>query len=195
MHVLIAYGTKEGQTAKIAERIAQIICNQGLQVTTFSVKDTHIDFATDAYDAAIVGGSIHIGHYPAHLREFVTRHRDWLNKVPSAFFTVCMAIQSQNAAEREEAGKYGERFIDATRWRPALIETFAGAVKYTQYNFITRFIMKMITKREGGSTDTRHDHEYTDWDAVARFASRFLEEVKGAARGAQQKMESEYGVS
>jgi menaquinone-dependent protoporphyrinogen oxidase len=192
MHVLIVYGTKEGQTAKIAERIAQIIRNQGLQVTTYPVKDTPIDFATEAFDAAIVGGSIHVGHYPTHLREFVTDHRDWLNKVPSAFFTVCMAIQSQNPAEREEAGKYGKRFIETTRWHPSLSDTFAGAVKYTQYNFITRFIMKMITKREGGSTDTRQDHEYTDWDAVARFASRFLEETMVTARGARRQPASEH---
>ena len=177
MHVLIVYGSKEGQTAKIAERIAQLIRNRDLQVTTYPVKDMHVDFATDAFDAAIVGGSIHMNRYPTHLREFVTRHRDWLNKVPSAFFTVCMAIQSQNADEREAATKYGKRFIETTHWRPTLVDTFAGAVKYTQYDFITRFIMKMITKREGGSTDTRHDHEYTDWDAVARFTNRFLEKI------------------
>ena len=177
MHVLIVYGSKEGQTAKIAERIAQIIRNQGLQASTYSGKEIQADFATDAFDAAIVGGSIHMDNYPAYLRKFVTHHRDWLNKVPSAFFTVCMAIQSQNADSREEARNYGKRFIETTHWRPTFVETFAGAVKYTQYNFITRFIMKMITKREGGSTDTRHDHEYTDWDAVARFTNRFLEKI------------------
>ena len=177
MHVLIVYGSKEGQTAKIAERIAQIIRNQGLQVSTYSGKEIQADFATDAFDAAIVGGSIHMDNYPTYLREFVRHHRDWLNKVPSAFFTVCMAIQSQNANEREEAKNYGTRFIETTHWHPRLIDTFAGAVKYTQYNFITRFIMKMITKREGGSTDTRRDHEYTDWDAVARFTNRFLEKM------------------
>jgi menaquinone-dependent protoporphyrinogen oxidase len=37
--------------------------------------------------------------------------------------------------------------------------------------------MKRIAKREGGSTDTSHDHEYTDWDAVARFTNRFLEKI------------------
>jgi menaquinone-dependent protoporphyrinogen oxidase len=177
MHVLIVYGSKEGQTAKIAERMAQIIRNRGLEASTYSSKEIPAGFATDGFDAAIVGGSIHIGKYPAYLREFVTQHRDWLNKVPSALFTVCMAIQSQNAAEREEAERFGKRFIETTHWHPTLIDTFAGAVKYTQYNFITRFIMKMITKREGGSIDTRHDHEYTDWDAVARFTNRFLKEI------------------
>ena len=177
MHVLIVYGSKEGQTAKIAEYIAQIIRSQGLQASAYSGKEIRADFSTDAFDAAIVGGSIHMENYPGYLREFVKNHRDWLNKVPSAFFTVCMAIQSQNANEREEGRYYGERFIKTTRWHPTLIETFAGAVKYTQYNFITRFIMKRIAKREGGSTDTTHDHEYTDWDAVARFTNLYVEKI------------------
>ena len=183
MHVLIIYGSKEGQTAKIAERIAQIIRKQGLQASAYAVKELPAGFTTAAFDAAIVGGSIHMGHYPTHFREFVRNHRDWLNKVPSAFFTVCMAIHSQNPNEREEARNYGKHFIETTHWHPTLIDTFAGAVKYTQYNFMTRFIMKMITKREGGSTDTLHDHEYTDWDSVARFTSRFLEEIDATARG------------
>jgi menaquinone-dependent protoporphyrinogen oxidase len=177
MHVLIVYGSKEGQTAKIAERIAQIIRHRGLQASAYSAKGIETGLVTEAFDAAIVGGSIHAGKYPAYLREFVTQHCDWLNIVPSAFFTVCMAIQSQNPDEREEAKNFGKRFSEATHWHPALIETFAGAVKYTQYNFITRFVMKMITKREGGSTDTSRDHEYTDWDAVARFTNRFLEKI------------------
>jgi menaquinone-dependent protoporphyrinogen oxidase len=177
MHILMVYGTKEGQTAAIAGRMAQIFRNRGHQVTTYSVNEIPTGFATGAFDAAIVGGSIHMGAYPAHLRAFVTRHLDWLNTVPSGFFTVCMAIHSQHAAEREAAKTYGNRFVEAAHWHPQLIETFAGAVKYTRYNFITRYIMKMITKREGGSTDTAHDHEYTDWDAVARFTYQFLETI------------------
>lgn len=181
MHILIVYGSKEGQTAKIAERMAQIIGNRGLEASIKSGKEIPTDFATDGFDAAIIGGSIHIGKYPSYLAEFVSQHRDWLNKVPSAFFTVCMAIHSHNAAEREEAENFGKRFIENAQWHPTIVETFAGAVKYTQYNFITRFIMKTITKREGGSTDTSQDHEYTDWEAVARFTNRFLDKISVTA--------------
>ena len=55
--------------------------------------------------------------------------------------------------------------------------TFAGAIKYTQYGFITRWIMRRIAKKEGGDTDTSRDHEYTDWVQVTRFAEKFLKKV------------------
>lgn len=178
MNMLILYGSMEGQTKKIAERLADIFRNKGYQATTQSGEQLPDNFSVDNFDAAIIGGSIHIGKYPAYLNDFVVTYSDWLNKVPSAFFTVCMAVNSVNASSREEAKHYGDKFIAQTGWTPRLIQTFAGAVKYTKYNFITRFIMKMISKREGGSTDTSRDHEYTDWESVGRFAENFLSEIE-----------------
>jgi menaquinone-dependent protoporphyrinogen oxidase len=31
-------------------------------------------------------------------------------------------------------------------------------------------MMRSIEKRQGGDTDTSHDYDYTDWDAVEGFA-------------------------
>ncbi len=174
MTILILYGTLEGQTAKVAERMADTLRNKGQQVTTLSVEQLPTNFEVNNFDATIIGGSIHMGDYPNQLKKFVMTNLDWLNNVPSAFFTVCMGIHSQHVETREEAGHFGEDFVAQSGWHPKLIETFAGAVKYTQYNFVTRFIMKLISKREGGSTDTSHDHEYTDWETVDCFAEKFM---------------------
>lgn len=173
MHILIIYGSLEGQTKKIAERIAEILATKGHQVTNLAADTLAADFSVNNFDAAIVGGSIHIGNYPKQIPKFISKYRGWLNNVPGALFTVCMAINSQQTKSREQAVGFGDKLISQTGWRPVLTETFAGAVKYTQYGFITRFIMKNISKREGGSTDTTRDHEYTDWDRVTQFADAF----------------------
>ena len=178
MNILILYATMEGQTAKVAEWMADVLRNKGHQVTTRCGEHLPADFDTGSFEAAILGGSIHMGHFPRYLKNFISQHRDWLDNVPSAFFTVCMGINSQQTKSRQEAAAYGEEFFKETNWHPALTTTFAGAVKYTQYNFVTRFIMKMISRREGGSTDTSRDHEYTDWDLVARFTEQFDKSLK-----------------
>jgi menaquinone-dependent protoporphyrinogen oxidase len=46
------------------------------------------------------------------------------------------------------------------------VEQVAGALRYTQYDFFKKFTLRMIAKRAGGSTDTSHDTEYTDWKQV-----------------------------
>ncbi len=177
MNILILYGTTEGQTQKIANHISAYLRYKNFNVTEQSGERLPLDFDPRKFDAVIVGGSVHMGRYQGYITKFVTAHRDWLNSLPSALFTVCMAANSQRASEREEALAYGERLLKKAGWQPRLTETFAGAVKYTQYNPVTRFIMKMISKHEGGSTDTSQDHEYTDWDAVTHFAERFVEVI------------------
>lgn len=177
MHILIVFGTIEGQTQKIAETIAGIIRNNGHEVTLISEKHSLKNFSIDEFNAAIIGGSIHMSRYPSIVNKFVSENIDWLKSVPSAFFTVCMGINSKNSESREKARSFGVNFVADSGWQPQLIKTFAGAVKYTQYNFITRFIMKRISRKEGGSTDTSKDHEYTDWGDVQNFAEEFLVKI------------------
>jgi menaquinone-dependent protoporphyrinogen oxidase len=35
--------------------------------------------------------------------------------------------------------------------------------------------MKMISKREGRTTDVSRDYEYTDWNAVKKFVLDFVD--------------------
>ncbi len=74
-----------------------------------------------------------------------------------------------------------DKFVAETGWRPRRIELVAGALPYTQYNFLVRFVMRRISKAEGGDTDTSRDYEYTDWAAVDRFAVEFVEDVTATA--------------
>lgn len=177
MNILLLYTTKEGQTEKIAQFMADALRQHGHRATTQLADQIPKDFNTDSFDAAIIGGSVHMGRFPGSLKKFIIEYTNWLNEIPSAFFTVCMAIHSVHEKERIAAKSIGSDFIHKTRWRPNLMETFAGAVKYTQYGFITRKIMQNISKKEGGNTDTSRDHEYTDWETVTKFTDQFLSKI------------------
>ena len=107
MNILIVYASKEGQTASIAEFIAKEIRRHGYQATVYSGAILPKEFSTTNYDAAIIGGSIHMNKYPRYLYTFIETHKDWFNQVPSALFTVCMAIHSKNEKEREIASAFG----------------------------------------------------------------------------------------
>jgi menaquinone-dependent protoporphyrinogen oxidase len=63
------------------------------------------------------------------------------------------------------------------------VKPVAGALLYTKYNFIVRFVMKQIVKKKSGSTDTSRDHEYTDWAALDRFVEDLLHDVPAAQGG------------
>jgi menaquinone-dependent protoporphyrinogen oxidase len=133
------------------------------------------------YAAVIVTASIRAGRYQKPVGEWVRAHLDQLNRMPSAFVSVCLAILSKNDAGRKEADEYSRRFLDAVHWHPATVKTVAGALLYTQYNFFIRWVMKRIVTKAGGDTDTSRDYEYTDWNDVRNFAREFGRRVTSAA--------------
>jgi menaquinone-dependent protoporphyrinogen oxidase len=94
--IMIGYGTTEGQTARIAERIAEVIRGQGFEVQALDLKGSS-DVVLDTYDAVIVGGSIHMGKHEDHVADFVRRNRATLERLPSAFFSVSLAAHGDIA--------------------------------------------------------------------------------------------------
>lgn len=176
--ILIPYGTREGQTAKIAEYVADVIHGHGQDATAVAIKELRDDDLD--CDGVIVGASIHMGKHEDYVGDFVRRHRDTLERLPSALFSVSLAAHG----DTEEAESYVEEFEQETGWRPAMVALFGGALLYTQYGFVKRHVMKKIARDKGDlGTDTSRDYVYTEWDGVKRFVEDFLAGLAPADQG------------
>jgi len=168
--ILIPYATTEGQTAKIAEVIADVIRGHGAEVETVDVREVP-DPIPAGYDGVIVGASIHMSRHDARVVEFVQHNREPLDRLPSAFFSVSLAANG----DLPNAEAYVENFRQQTGWRPTKVGLFSGALLYRQYNFLKRHMMKRIVRdKPGMPTDSSRDYVYTNWDQVKRFAEDFV---------------------
>lgn len=167
--VLIVYGSNYGQTGRIVEGIACILKEQGHRVSLWKGDRLPEGLDLRSYDAFLVAASVIGGKHQGYIRDFVSRHASVLNARPSAF----VSVSGTAATEPQVARKLAARFLRSLDWRPDSLEVFGGAIAYTRYNPIVRLIMKMISWRKGGSTDTSRDHELTDWAQVEQFAFRF----------------------
>jgi menaquinone-dependent protoporphyrinogen oxidase len=169
-NIFIPYGTVEGQTARIAEYIADVVRAHGHQAVTADLKHSGDAFPA-GYDAVIVGASVHVGKHEAYVRDFVLRNHAELERLPSALVSVSLAAHG----DEENAESYVEKFEAETGWRPAHFGLFGGALLYTQYGFLKRHLMKKIASDKGSlDTDTSRDYVYTEWDGVKRFTEDFL---------------------
>lgn len=170
---LVLYGSSEGHTASIAERIGDLLAEDGHEVSVVHTKHRPAGFSLAAYDGVVVGASVHKGKHQRYVREFVRVHSDELNRLPSAFFSVSLtAATAEDDAERETR-TYVEEFLEETGWDPDLAHTVAGALKYREYGLMNRFVMRRIAGKKGIDTDTSRDHEYTDWEDVEAFTREF----------------------
>ena len=167
--VALIYGTSEGQTERIAHRIADQLETAGHDVDLRFAKDLPHSFDLAAYDGVVVGASVHLGTHLAYVTDFVRDHVETLNRLPSAFYSVSLTAAEGTEAAREPAREILDAFLATTGWEPTETATVAGALRYSQYGAVTRFLMRRIARKAGGGIDTSRDYEYTDWKDLEAF--------------------------
>lgn len=153
-NIYLPFGTVEGQTARIAEYIAYVIREHGHEARTADLQ-TAGDALPDEYDAVIVGASVHMGKHEGVVTDFVRANKAALERLPSALFSVSLAV----VGDAERAESYVEKFEEETGWRPAHVGLFGGALLYSEYGFLKRHMMKRIVSGQG-SPDTDMSRDY-----------------------------------
>jgi len=182
----VFYATTEGQTRRIAERLAAMFREKGFVSRAFDVASAEADYIEwGRMRAAVVGASLHGHRHQRAAKAFVRQHAPDLNVRPSAFFSVSLAAVSPTPTEREEVAKLAADFPVEAGWHPHKVVCVAGRLAYTRYGFLTRFVMKRIARRRGAPTDTSRDYEFTNWDEVACLADAIVRKVAaGTAQAA-----------
>jgi menaquinone-dependent protoporphyrinogen oxidase len=109
---------------------------------------------------------------------FARQHCGTLQRLDAAFVSVTLSAAGAGDARRSEhdrraSAEDAQRMIDVfvrdTGWRPEHALPVAGALAYSKYNLLVRFLMTRIARHAGAPTDTSRDYEFTDWPALDRF--------------------------
>ena len=69
--ILVCYGTGEGQTAKVADRLSDELTVCGHDPTTAKIQAVGSGLDAADSDAVLVGASIHFGRHQKAVRTFV----------------------------------------------------------------------------------------------------------------------------
>jgi menaquinone-dependent protoporphyrinogen oxidase len=173
--ILVAYASVDGQTRKIAEFIAERLRIRGHRV---DLVDTAAPAAAAAvtvvYQGAILAGPVHREEHPNSLAQFVKRNHAWLGALPCSVFSVSLTAALDDLDSKIEARRVLHDFVDDCDLKPVTMHCVAGALKYTQYDYFKRIVMRMIARQRGQSTDTSTDREYTNWDELEAAVDEFL---------------------
>lgn len=175
--ILVIFASTQGQTCKIAGRIREILIEKGHSVDVFDAKEIPKPILPENYGAVIVGASIHVGGYQRQMKNWVKSHSQGLNSIPSAFFSVCLGVLQNDPKVKLELDEIIKDFLKSSDWQPKTKAVFAGGLAYSKYNVLIKWWMRRISKKSGGDTDISHDYEYTDWNAVSRFANEFSKKL------------------
>lgn len=175
MNVLVAYASRCGSTAGVAERIGQTLSMRGHASRVIPVEEVK---DIDSYDAVIAGSAIRTGKWLPEAVDFVGTHQDALSRKPVAYFqtclTVCRATEESLTKARSFFDPLLERFPEG---RPVSLGVFAGVLDYTKLSWPIRAVMRSKMKDQGVA-----EGDYRDWAAIemwARGVSGILEAKVG----------------
>ncbi|MCB5163870.1 flavodoxin domain-containing protein [Streptomyces bambusae] len=82
--ILVAYGTKHGATAGIAEQIGETLREDGLDAVVLPAADVD---DVRPYDGVVLGGSLYAGHWSGEAKRCAERNADSLRRRPVWFFS------------------------------------------------------------------------------------------------------------
>jgi menaquinone-dependent protoporphyrinogen oxidase len=188
MKVVVFYATREGHTRHIAEHIAVDLKAQKVDIDVYDVKTLLEPIDWSVYATACVAASVHLGHHEPEMIAFAKRHRDKLEQLDGAFVSVTLSQAGaqdshRSTAERQAAAADVQRMVDVfvheTGWQPVHVLSVAGALAYSQYNFVVRFVMKRIARQQGAPTDTSRDYVFTDWQRLDQFVNDLVDGARG----------------
>ena len=182
MRTAIFYATREGQSERVAQRVAADLRSHAIGADVINVKDIQGQVPWGAYDAAFVVASVHAGRHEKEMIEFVKRSRPELERLQAPFLSLTLSqagaeLPTNTAVQRDAAHADALRmvadFANETGWRFERSLTVAGALMYSKYNFLVKWIMKRIAHKAGFDGATSRDYEFTNWPAVDRFVEEF----------------------
>lgn len=82
--VLVAYATKHGSTGEIARAIGEVLAQSGHDVDVVSAANVG---DVTAYDAAVIGSALYMGHWQRQALDLLKRHERELRACPTWLFS------------------------------------------------------------------------------------------------------------
>jgi len=156
--VLVAYATKYGATAEIAEKISEVLRQTGLQANVLPAENV-----TDLtpYEAVVLGSGVYIGKWRGEAAKFLEAHEKALAGLPVWLFSSGPTGEG-DAVELMKGWSFPEAQQEvANRIGPREVVVFHGALDSKKLSLPEKLIIKGVKAPMG---------DFRDWEAITSWA-------------------------
>lgn len=165
MAILIAYGSIEGQTGKIARFIEKLLVDRGEDVRLFDTSDRHAVAEFEGANKVILAGSVHERRHPKDFEVFLMSHQEDLDKRNTLLLSVSLSAAFPEGIE--EAQDYVDEMKMRTDLDPDEEMLVPGAVKTKRYDYFATQVLRHVVLRGRNFDPAVQEHEFTNWDDIA----------------------------
>jgi menaquinone-dependent protoporphyrinogen oxidase len=168
IQVLVAYATKHGATAEIAEMIGQVLRQAGL--ATDVLPADRVGDVTP-YKAVVLGSAVYIGRWQKQAAKFLKANEKALAERPVWLFSSGPSGEG-DPVELTNGWRFPKALQPlADRIRSRDIVLFHGHVNVDKLNFIERSMIKNVKAPVG---------DFRDWETITSWATAIADVLKEA---------------
>jgi len=168
--VLVAYASKHGATAEIAERIAATMRATGREARAMAADDVG---DLSGWGAVVLGSALYAGRVRGSARRFERRHRDALRTLPVWLFT---SGPVDLGGEHREAHEPKAALALAARLGARGHVMFGGRLPVEPHNFMERAMVRHTPEE---------DRDARDWEAIDVWARDVAARLATVAAGSR----------
>jgi len=154
--ILVAYASRKGSTAGIAQAVGKEQVSAGY---TVDVAEMNAVSSLEGYDAIVIGSPVYMGHIVKDVEKFVAQHRTRLAKLPVAAFAVGIAPVAPDIEPVDNVLDDLKRVLSPVQ--PVATAVFAGRLDPERMSFVERQMVRMLKVKTG---------DFRDWNAIAAWA-------------------------
>ena len=172
MKILVVYGTTEGHTRKICERVEEDLKAKGHDTVLQNTSRWQENFQVESYDKLVIAGSVHAKKHQRDLEMFAIANREKMKAKPTLFLSVSLSAAFPGG--EEEAQSYIDTFAEYTGWTPTRTLAVAGALRYDEYDYFMEQIVQHVVLEGRDQDQEEGDREFTDWDGLMSTVDEFV---------------------
>jgi menaquinone-dependent protoporphyrinogen oxidase len=154
--ILVAYASRKGSTAGIAQAIGKELTIEGYTVDVSEMKSVT---SLAGYNAVVIGAPVYTGKVTGDVAAFVSTNKDELSRVPVAGFVTGIAPVYPKTGDVKG---FTDQLVTAlSPVRPVAVTMFAGTLDAGKMNLVERSLTTLMKVPTG---------DFRDWDAIAAWA-------------------------
>ncbi len=162
--ILVVYATRYGSTQEVAEKVAATLRASGLAVDVQPAKQVR---SLDGYRAVVLGAPLYMFDWLKEARDFVSRHRAILEKMPVAVFA--LGPTEDKEKDWTETRKQLDKVLSKFPWlTPVAVELFGGKFDPARLTFPYNLIPAL---KQMPVNDIR------DWEAIRAWVKSLAEKL------------------
>jgi menaquinone-dependent protoporphyrinogen oxidase len=166
------YATRDGQSRRIAERIADRLADHGISALPRNLADGSLTpSGLVTAGLVIVVAAVRYGRPLPEAEQFLAEYRT-LPQPPQLVLLSVNLTARKPGKDTAEGNAYLRKSIARHKLAPVLAVAIAGRLDYSRYGWLDRQLIRFIMMLTGGPTDPGTAVDFTSWEMVDEIAQR-----------------------